>query len=120
MKNIKTMLTVVLVLTSSLTACSNHSGNVRATDQTIIQKIKVGKTSKDDVVSLLGNTTNIMREATGKDTWIYQYSQTDLGARAFIPFVNLMGESPVNTKLSTLTIEFNQDGIVDSVLGNTK
>ena len=116
----QTLFTIILVITSSLTACSNHSGNVRATDQTIIQKIKIGKTSKEEVVSLLGNTTDIMREATGKDTWIYQYSQTDLGARAFIPFVNLMGESPVNTKLSTLTIVFNQDGIVDSVLGNTK
>ncbi len=120
----KKYLKIILILTiaSSLTACSTHSGNIRATDQTVTDKIKIGKTTKDDVRNLLGETQNVLSEGTGKDVWIYQYSQTDLKAKAFIPFLNLVGEAPDQTTLSTLTIMYTQDGIVENVINrkNTK
>jgi hypothetical protein len=40
-----------ILLTANMMACSTHSGNVRATDQTIVDKIKIGKTTKDEVRS---------------------------------------------------------------------
>ena len=46
-----------------MTACSTHSGNVRATDQTLIDKIKTGKTTKEEVRNLMGETSNVSRQA---------------------------------------------------------
>jgi len=115
MKRTYSRIIVILAIASGLAACTSYSGNIRATNQDTIEKIKIGKTTKNEVLALLGDTQNIMRDG-GKDTWIYQYSQTDVGARAFIPFANMVGESPVNVKLSTLTIVYNQDGIVENII----
>lgn len=107
-----------VILASNLFACSQRSGNIRATDNNAIEKIKIGKTTKAEVRSLLGDTSNIMREGN-KETWTYTYNQTDIGARAFIPFANLVGESPIGVNISTLMILFNSNEIVENVISNT-
>jgi outer membrane protein assembly factor BamE (lipoprotein component of BamABCDE complex) len=116
MKKTYSRFAVTLTLIASITACSTHSGNIKATDPAVIDKIKIGKTTKSETRSLLGDTQNIMREGSGKDTWIYDYSKTNMGPKAFIPFVNMTGESAVDMKMSTLTIVFDKEGIVENVI----
>ena len=112
MKKIVTL--IGILLTANMMACSTHSGNVRATDQSLIDKIKIGKTTKEEVRSLMGETSNISRQSES-ETWTYMYNQTDMGAKAFIPFANLTGESPIGVRISTLTITFNKSGIVENI-----
>jgi len=50
------------------------------------------------------------------ETWTYSYHQTNIGAKAFIPFANLVGESAVDAKMSFLMISFNEKGIVQNVM----
>lgn len=128
---------IVMLLTSSLTACSKYSGNVRATDESIIDKIKIGTTTKAEVRSLMGDPSSIQRGGMGdpssilrggmgdpsstqrggsNETWTYSYHQTNIGAKAFIPFANLVGESAVDVKLSLVMITFNEKGIVENVM----
>lgn len=114
MKNMLPLLIVIMLLTSGLTACSRHSGNIRATDQSMIDKIKIGTTTKDEVRRLLGDTTSIMRHGSN-ETWTYRYTQTNIGAKTFVPFANLVGESSVDTKISMLMIKFNAQEIVEDV-----
>jgi outer membrane protein assembly factor BamE (lipoprotein component of BamABCDE complex) len=118
MKIMLSLFVSTVLVASSLTACSTHSGNIRATDQSTIDKIKIGKTTKAEVISLMGDTSNIMRQA-GKETWTYSYHETNIGAKAFIPFANLVGESPVGVTLSSLIITFNENGIVENVMSST-
>lgn len=42
--------------------------------------------------------------------------QTNIGARAVVPFANLVGESPVDVKSNILMIMFNEKGIVENVM----
>ncbi|WP_426994062.1 outer membrane protein assembly factor BamE domain-containing protein [Methylomonas sp. CM2] len=107
-----------IIIATTLTACSKHSGNVKATDQNLVDQIKIGKTTKAEVKALFGETTNIMR-MHGTETWNYNYSQTDIGAKAFVPFANLTGESAVGVKMTTLGIQFDDNGIVKNVTSNT-
>ena len=95
---------IMLLLASSLMACSNHLGNVRATDQSIIEKIKIGKTTKNEVLALLGDAQGTSRGG-GKDTWMYYYSKSDTS-------IPLPGGS---ARTSSLAIIFNQESIVEDV-----
>lgn len=114
----KKVLLILAVIAIGLTGCGTHSGNIKATDQNLISQIKVGKTTKDEVRNLLGDATNVMR--TGNmEMWSYSYQKTDIGAKAFIPFVNLVGESAVGVKISSVNIRFDQNGIVQDVRSNT-
>ncbi|MCI0558496.1 MAG: hypothetical protein MN733_08380 [Nitrososphaera sp.] len=136
MTNILPLFIVIILLTSGLTACSRHSGNIRATDRSMIDKIQIGTTTKDEVRRLMGDPSSIQRGSligaiqrghlTGdpssiqtdgsSETWTYRYTQTNIGAKAFIPFANLVGESPVDVNINLLMITFNAKGIVENVM----
>ena len=128
---------VIMLVTSGLTACSSYSGNVRTTDQSAIDKIKIGTTTKDEVRSLMGepssirtgvigNPASILRGGIGDPSsinrggtnknWTYSYRQTNIGAKAFIPFANLVGEKAVDVKSNFLMIMFDEKGIVENVM----
>jgi hypothetical protein len=74
----------------------------------------------------MGNPSSILGGGMGdpsgiqgggsNETWTYSYHQTNIGAKAFIPFANLVGESAVDAKMSFLMISFNEKGIVQNVM----
>lgn len=103
---------------ASLTACTTHSGNIRARDQSVINNIKIGETTKAEVLTLMGPTSNIMRQG-GKETWTYSYSETNIGARAFVPFANMVGEVPVGVTMSNVIVTFGENGVVEDVISRT-
>ena len=107
-----------IVLASNIMACSTYFGNVQATDQAIVDNIKIGKTTKDEVHRLLGQSTNMTKQAN-LDIWTYSYTQANLVAKAYMPFANLAGEPPIVLKPSKLTIVFNKSGIVENVASST-
>lgn len=144
MTSIFRLFIIIFLSASSLTACSSYSGNIRAADPTIIDKIKIGKTTKEEVRNIMGEPSSIQRlnlkgsslldqeasllgassgsSGTGGDgiseTWIYRYSETNIGAKMFIPFANLVGKSAVDIKSNSLMVQFNQKGIVENVISN--
>jgi len=63
----------------------------------------------------MGDPSSTQRGGSN-ETWTYSYHQTNIGAKAFIPFANLVGESAVDVKASLLMIRFNEKGIVENVM----
>ena len=116
MKKILTLAGILLA--SNMMACSTYSGNVRATDKTLVDKIKIGKTTKEEVHSLLGQSTNITKQSN-LEIWTYSYTQANIVAKAYIPFANLAGEPPIVLQPGNLTIAFNKSGIVENVASST-
>ena len=114
MKKILTLAGIVLA--SNMIACSTlhfstYFGNIQATDQTIVDNIKIGKTTKDEVHRLLGQSTNMTKQSN-LEIWTYSYTQANIVAKAYIPFANLAGEPPIVLQPGILTIAFNKSGIV--------
>ena len=98
--------------------CSTYFGNAQATDQAIVDDIKIGKTTKDEVHRLLGQSTNMTKQST-LEIWTYSYTQANLVSKAYIPFANLAGEPPIVLQPGNLTIAFNKSGIVENVASST-
>lgn len=105
----------VLLTVSLLSACATHVGNVSATDTTAIEKIKIGKSTKAQVKELLSDPTNIEISGDMREIWSYDYTKTEISARAFVPLLNIIGEQSVQSKSSSLTIKFNKNGIVEDI-----
>ena len=118
MKNIPFLFVLLVLLIPVLSACSTHSGNVRVTDQSVIDKIKIGQTTKEEVQSIMGNPTSIMKTGAA-EKWDYTYQKTNIGAKAFIPFAALSGKSAVGIEYSNATISFDKNGIVADVSSTT-
>ena len=114
----KILILAGIVLASNMMACSTYFGNVQATDQAIVDDIKIGKTTKDEVHRLLGQSTNMTKQST-LEIWTYSYTQANLVAKAYIPFANLAGEPPIVLQPGNLTIAFNKSGIVENVASST-
>lgn len=113
----KINLCLIGLLALTITSCAMHKGNARVTEQSTLDKIQIGKTTKDEVRNLLGDTPNIMKQG-GKETWRYGHTQANINATAFIPFASLF-KPAVNVNSSMVMIRFNQNGVVEDVMSNT-
>jgi len=114
----KILILAGIVLASNMMACSTYFGNVQATDQTIVDNIKIGKTTKDEVHRLLGQSTNITKR-NALEIWTYSYTQANIVAKAYMPFANLAGEPPIVLQPGNLTIAFNKSGIAENIASST-
>lgn len=102
-----------LVIVALLSACAT-SGNVKMKDQTqssISQQITEGKTTKSDVINILGQATKVGLTNEGTEVWTYEHSRATPHARNFVPFVRLVS-SGADVKTKQLVIEFNKDSVV--------
>lgn len=106
------------MLASNMMACSTYFGNIQAIDQAIVDNIKTGTTTKDEVHRLLGQSTNMAKQ-NALEIWTYSYTQANIAAKAYIPFANLADEPPVVLTPSNLIIAFNKSGIVENVASST-
>ncbi len=107
------LLAVALLLITS--ACVS-AGTKAIKDTGVVSKIEVGKSTRSDVVALLGYPL----EATHKDkgigevTWHYNYATAYPNATAFVPVVKAFTRG-LNETTRVLSVTFNRDGTVKSL-----
>ena len=107
------VLTVALLLVTS--ACVS-AGTQAINDTGVVAKIEVGKSTRSDVVALLGYPL----AATHKDqglrevTWHYSYATAYPNATAFIPGVKALTHN-LNETTRVLSVTFNKDGTVKNL-----
>ena len=89
-----------------LNGCAVGASDAVANDQTV-SAIQVGVTTQQDVLAKFGEPSNRKTNDKGNSEWYYQRVQNT--ALAFIPGLNLLGQSE---KESELTVRFNSKGIV--------
>jgi outer membrane protein assembly factor BamE (lipoprotein component of BamABCDE complex) len=86
----------------------------RKVDLNRVDEIKVGKTTRQQVISMLGTPSTVMRQSGGDSTLMYSYCKTQMSAVNFIPIVGLFCGS-ADTQTQTVTIRVGPDGIVRDV-----
>lgn len=86
----------------------------RKVDLNQVDNIQVGKTTKQQVINMLGSPTTVMRQSGGNTTLMYSYSKTQMDAVNFIPIIGLFFGG-MDMQSQTVTIQIGPDGIVRDV-----
>ena len=112
------------------TACAS-GGNPSVTNQSLVDQIKVDKSTKDDVKRLLGQPTTISRHSgnyaipgivpfnmfTNVETWGYTHVDVDVDGATFIPIVGLFAGG-ATSRVNSLTIVFDDKGVVRHIMSS--
>ena len=107
------LLTLGFLLISS--ACVS-AGTKAIKDAGVVSQIEVGKSTRSDVVALLGYPIAATHkgQGLGEGTWLYYYATAYPNATAFIPGVKAFTRN-LNETTRVLSVSFNQDGTVKSL-----
>jgi outer membrane protein assembly factor BamE (lipoprotein component of BamABCDE complex) len=107
------VLAVALLLVTG--ACVS-AGNRAITDSGVVGKIEVGKSTRSDVVALLGYPLAATHRDQGlrEITWHYSYATAHPNPTAFIPLVKALTRN-LNETTRVLSVTFNKDGTVKSL-----
>lgn len=89
-------------------------GNKQIGEAGTVAKIEEGKSTKADVRSLVGQPTKINFKDNGNEIWEYIYSKGQLRPATFVPVVSWFAGG-VDTTASTLTVLFDEKGVVKKV-----
>ncbi|MDF3917524.1 outer membrane protein assembly factor BamE [Salinicola salarius] len=113
-------LVAVAAVALLVTGCASVGNDRLAgeSEQTIAQKIEVGKTTKADVTRALGSPSSKMFDAQGQEQWMYMHSRASADAVNFIPFAPLFGTS-TSGETKQLTVIFDDEGVVSNYLMNS-
>ena len=107
-------LAVVLVASLSLSSCYSI-GNPRIANPDMVSLIVPGKSTKDDVLHLIGRPTTVDFDENEREKWLYEYTLTKVSGRQFIPLFGWFAGPDVETH--SLTVLFDDDGVVRKVAG---
>jgi outer membrane protein assembly factor BamE (lipoprotein component of BamABCDE complex) len=107
------LLAVALLLVSS--ACVS-AGTWAIQDAGVLSKIKAGKSSRSDVVALLGYPLAATHkdQGLGEVTWHYYYATASPAATAFVPVAKAFTPN-LNETTRVLSVTFNKNGTVKSL-----
>lgn len=103
MKKLSAVLVALL-----LSACA--SSGVRVTDDQMSQ-FKEGQTTKQDVITALGQPTTTMRNADGTTVLMYTYAEARTRGSTFIPIVGAF-VGGVDTRSNNVMLTFDQQGVL--------
>jgi len=108
LNNILFTLTAAILLTSCVT-----SG--RKIEQSSVDKIQKGVTTRAEVLQLLGSPDQLTRDSSGKVTMNYHYMRATAKPEGFIPVVGLFAGG-ANTQNQSVIVVCGSDGIVSDVI----
>ncbi|MBS0307937.1 MAG: outer membrane protein assembly factor BamE [Proteobacteria bacterium] len=113
MKKLILCLGMVVALISGC-ASSGNAAIKEETNETLAQKIQIGKTTQSQIRSMFGEPMSTGTGATVQETsWMYMFTGYRADAKTFIPIVGgFIGSS--NTQHNMLTINFDKRGIVSN------
>lgn len=105
---IKSKTIAAFTLAVALAACSSSGTKV---DHAQMAQFHKGSTTSAQVISALGDPSQTSYDDNGNKTLTYTYTQTDVKAQTFIPFVGLFSNG-ANVKSSTATFTFNKSDVL--------
>ncbi len=98
----------LILLVALLAACISMG---RKIDQSAADRIEKGKTTRGEVINLIGSPDRITRSASGDTIFMYSYIRATPKPATFIPIVGaLVGGSNVQHQMFMVT--FGADGVV--------
>jgi len=84
-------------------------------DQSATDKIEKGKTTKEQVLNLMGSPDQIIRLGNGDTTFTYLYIRSTLKPETLIPFVGMfVGGS--NMQHQAFSVTFDPDNVVKDLV----
>jgi outer membrane protein assembly factor BamE (lipoprotein component of BamABCDE complex) len=102
-----------LLLLCLLNACTSSMGNANVRDSRVLSNIHKGHTTQAQVGQLLGQPQRTAVDASGKETWYYNYSEAELDSATFIPIYGIFAGGAKSTS-TELMIEFTPQKIVSN------
>lgn len=83
----------------------------RRVDSEAASKIRVGRTTKQQVLNLLGSPDGSSTNGRGETTWTYNYTGAQMKPESYIPYVGgLVGGA--NMQQQATTVVFGPGGVV--------
>ena len=126
------IITPLALMVTFLSGCANAPGPVDARNGILTQgnvqmNLRVGSTSKADVLNSFGSPNITTRDATGEEVWSYQRqaSVTQSSSSGSYWSIFLSGESrsadgfAQSSRMMTLIITFNKNDIVSDFRSRT-
>ena len=74
-RNYIKVISLLLLSFVMLWGCAVGQGQVSAKDDSITQKLEIGKTTKEDTLKILGEPGQIVKMESNLEIWIYNYTQ---------------------------------------------
>jgi hypothetical protein len=101
---------VVLVIATALTLTACVSTGKKVTQEKVA-KFKIGQTTYQEVIAELGQPTDSTLHSDGRRSISYFYSQSQVSAASFIPYVGgLLGGS--ESESTFVYMDFDQKGVL--------
>jgi outer membrane protein assembly factor BamE (lipoprotein component of BamABCDE complex) len=86
----------------------------RKIDQTAVERIQKGVSTKADVRSLIGAPDQVTKTSAGNEVWSYHYTRVTAKGENFIPVVGMFAGG-MNTQNQWTMVTFGPDGLVQGV-----
>ena len=104
---------LALALTATLLAGCATVG--RKLDQTSVDKIKKGETTREEVLKLIGSPDQMTRDGSGNVTFSYMYVRATAKPETYIPIVGAFAGG-ANVQNQMVIVTFGPDGIVKDII----
>lgn len=111
MKNTLYLLSALSLIALAGCTSMGNSSVASETNESIQDKIKIGKTTKDEVAVMYGKPTSTSSSASSNESWTYMFSSSRADGKNFIPVVGMF---IANNQYASnmLVITFRKDGVV--------
>lgn len=112
------LLSIAIVGTLLLSGCAATAGNHKLGSLEKGQLnagIVKGKSTKQDVEALLGQTDRVTPSKDGGEVWTYTFARASLKPAGYIPLVNMFYTGTNNTT-KIVVAEFDVNGVVKDVI----
>jgi outer membrane protein assembly factor BamE (lipoprotein component of BamABCDE complex) len=112
---------LILVVTMALTGCFSH-GNASLKNDAAVEQIKIGESTKADVLRLLGKPSSTYTSEVSPgvriELWSYTHMQAESSPLLFVPIVGLFAAASgnaVDVNVRVFSVSFSPDGVVRSI-----
>lgn len=102
----------IAALAAALVLAGCASSGVKVSDDQLSQ-FKEGQTTKQEVISVLGQPTTTMRNADGTTMVMYTYAEARTRASTFIPLVGAF-VGGMDTRSNNVVLTFDQQGVLQN------
>ena len=138
MKWIRSLVILLVTIAAGLTGCASSGGTAAFHDSEKLHQIRVNKSTKQQVKSILGEPQSITQHSNETESWVYQSTHTTYTekyaaktALSFVPVPYLgtavgLADRVVDVgpdkrgETKTLTLTFNKKGVLKETKRETK
>lgn len=113
-KIISAVLAGVLLMSGCAATAGNQKLGTMEKSQLKAGIIK-GKSTKNDVIALLGETDKVTPTKDGGEIWTYSFARASLKPAGYIPLVNMF-YSGTNNTTKIVVAEFDANGVVKEMI----